>query len=78
MIKLSIVRIFRGLTTEGSEKLSIVRIFRGLTTEGSEKLSIVRIFRGLTTEGSEKVAIVSPKKLVFRKNKGGSSKNFPN
>ena len=41
------------------------------------KLSIVRIFRGLTTEGSEKVAIVSPKKLVFRKNNGGSRKNVP-
>ena len=41
MIKLSIVRIFRGLTTEGSEKLSIVRIFRGLTTKMREKVAIV-------------------------------------
>ena len=59
-------------------KLSTVRIFRGLTTEGSEKVAIVRIFRGLTAKMREKVAIVSPKKLVFRKYKGGSSKNFPN
>lgn len=59
-------------------KLSTVRIFRGLTAKMKEKLSIVRIFRGLTAKMREKVAIVSPKKLVFRKYKGGSSKNFPN